>query len=296
VTIELRVADNDADLEAWRSVRIAVVPNERCSSVDEMRRSATPGSLFVLADLDGELAGSGLTGRSDLGGAFVAPRVLPGVRRRGVGTALLRALADHASALGHERAGANVDDRGSLAFAERFGFRETGRQVEQVRTVSPGEQAPRPPAGIELVSLADRPDLFHRTYAELAVEALEDMPTPLPMVVSAEDWEREWLPWPEASFVALSGGAIVGWARLVRDEDGAGRGEHALTAVRRDWRGQGLAKALKQATIAWAAAHGLRELYTWTQAGNEAMQALNRSLDYADRNLTISVDARLPLP
>ena len=29
--IELRVAETDADLEAWRQVRIAVLPNERCA-------------------------------------------------------------------------------------------------------------------------------------------------------------------------------------------------------------------------------------------------------------------------
>lgn len=294
--IELRVAESDADLELWRQVRLAVLPYELCPTVEELRSRATPGRLYLLAELDGELAGSGLSGRSDVGGASVVPRVLPAARRRGVGTALLRTLADHAAALGHERAGANCDDPGSFAFARRFGFEEDGRQIEQVRAVGEHEPDPAPPPGVELVSLAGRADLIRRTYAELAVEAFQDMPTPAALQVSAEDWEREWLPWPDASYVALANGAIVGCAGLIRDADQPGRAEHALTAVRRDWRRRGLATALKQATIAWAAAHGVRELYTWTQTGNEGMQAVNRSLGYVDRTVSITVRAPLPLP
>src|SRR5687767_12961336 len=98
--ITLREAQTDADLDAWRRVRIAVLPNERAASVEEMRRTATPDRLFLLAELDGEVAGSGLAGKSDLAGSgFVAPRVLVGARRRSVGTALLRALAGHVQSL-----------------------------------------------------------------------------------------------------------------------------------------------------------------------------------------------------
>jgi mycothiol synthase len=294
--IELRVAVTNADLELWRKVRLAVLPYELCATVEELRDSGAPGKLYLLAELDGELAGSGLAGRSDVGGASVVPRVLPAARRRGVGAALLRALADHAAAAGHESAGANCDDPGSVAFARRFGFEEVGRQIEQVRAVGEHEPDAAPPPGVELVSLAGRPDLVRRTYEELALEAFQDMPTPAALQVSVEDWEREWLPWPEASYVALANGAIVGCAGLIRDADQPERAEHALTAVRRDWRRRGLATALKQATIAWASAHSVRELYTWTQTGNESMQAVNRNLGYVDRNSSISVRAPLPLP
>jgi hypothetical protein len=39
----------------------------------------------------------------------------------------------------------------------------------------------------------------------------------------------------------------------------------------------------------------LTEVYTWTQTGNEAMQQLNRSLGYVDRNTVVNVRAALPL-
>jgi GNAT superfamily N-acetyltransferase len=115
-----------------------------------------PDRLLLLAELDDELAGSGLASRSEMAGlGSLAPRVLPEARRPGVGTALLEALAAHLAALGFSEANALVDDAGSLAFAERFGFREVDRQVEQVRTIG-REEPPRVPDGVELVSLAER--------------------------------------------------------------------------------------------------------------------------------------------
>jgi mycothiol synthase len=48
-----------------------------------------PEHLCLLAELDGRLAGSGIAGLSDsVGRGFVAPRVLPDVRRRGLALAL----------------------------------------------------------------------------------------------------------------------------------------------------------------------------------------------------------------
>lgn len=294
--IDVRTAETDADLDAWRRVRLAVLPNERTPSVEELQRLETPEQLLLLAELDGRVAGSGIAGRSDVGGqGFVAPRVLPDARRHGVGTALLTRLAEHVSALGFPRAGSLVDDDGSLAFARRFGFREVDRHVEQVRSVGPDEQPPLVPDRAEIVSLAERPELAARVYHELAAKALEDIPVTPRLQVSFEDWEREWVTLPEGSFVALADGEIVGCAGLLRDDDRPERAEHGLTAVRRDWRGRGLAKALKQQTIVWAAANGLTELYTWTQRGNEQMQAVNERLGYVVRSTCWSVRGPVPL-
>ena len=87
--IELRQCVTDDDYEVWLGVRRAVLPDDRAPSLDELKTFIKPGDAHLLADLAGELAGSGLMNRSDLGGAHVAPRVLPDKRGRGVGTALL---------------------------------------------------------------------------------------------------------------------------------------------------------------------------------------------------------------
>jgi GNAT superfamily N-acetyltransferase len=294
--IAVRPAESDADLDAWRRVRMAVLPEERALTVEEMRRAATSASLYLLAELDGTVAGSGVADRSDLGGqGFLSPRVLPDARRRGVGTVLLRELAAHLEQLGYDRAGTILDDPGSLAFAERFGFREVDRDVEQVRTV--GEEPwPEPPSGIEVVSLAERPELFERAYDELALEAFRDFALDRPIEISPEDWEREWQVWPEASFFALADGELVGMAGLVRDDDHPERAENSLSAVRRDWRRRGIASLLKRTVLAWAAGYGLREVYTWTQNGNAAMRTVNERLGYVTRSVGIRVRGRLPLP
>ncbi|HYZ78131.1 MAG TPA: GNAT family N-acetyltransferase [Gaiellaceae bacterium] len=294
--ITIRRAESDADLERWRQVRMAVVPRERAGTLAEIRNGATSERLLLLAELDGELAGSGVANRSDLAGqGSLAPRVLPRARRQGVGTALLRELAAHVEALGFDQAGALVEDPASLPFAERFGFREVDRDVEQVRTIG-DERWPEITPDVEVVSLAERPELFARVYYELAREAFQDFALDRALEVTLEDWEREWRVWPEGTYVALAGDEIVGFAGLHRDDDRPDRAENSLTAVRRDRRRRGIASLLKRMAIAWASANGVREIYTWNQRGNEAMRAVNESLGYVTRSTCIRVRGRLPLP
>jgi mycothiol synthase len=294
--IAVRVAESDGDLEAWRRVRIAVVPNERAQTIDELREALTPTQLYLLAELDGRVAGSGVAGRSDLAGqGFLSPRVLPEARRLGIGTALLRELAEHVERLGFDRAGTILDDTDSLGFAERFGFREIDRDVEQVRTIG-AEAWPKVPPGIEVVSLAERPELFERAHHALALAAFRDFALDRPIEVSLADWKREWQVWPEGSFFALADGVLVGMAGLVRDDDRPDRAENSLSADRRDWRRHGIASLLKRVVLASAATRGLREVYTWTRNGNAAMRAVNERLGYETRSVAIRVRGRLPLP
>ena len=53
-----------------------------------------------------------------------------------------------------------------------------------------------------------------------------------------------------------------------------------MTAVRRTWRGRGLATTLKLATIAWAIDHGLTALETGNDEANAPMRAVNARLGY----------------
>lgn len=292
--IQLRVAESDEDLEAWRRIRLEILPNERAMTVEWMRDTMTPERVYLLAELDGELAGSGLGGRSDLGHAGLHPRVLPWARRRGVGTALLLALGENAMRHGFVEAGTNVDDPGSMAFAQWLGFREVGRQIEQLRTID--VEAPAVvPDGIEIVSVAERPELWKDAYDPLALQAFEDMALDRPLLATLEQWERDWLEWPEGTFLALAGDQIVGTAGLQRDADLPDRAENAMTAVLRGWRGRGIARALKQTTLAFSAANGIREVYTWTQQGNGDMRRLNEGLGYREGGVSVAVRRPLPL-
>jgi GNAT superfamily N-acetyltransferase len=291
----IRTAITDADYEAWRAVRIAVLPYERCPSVAELRDLDRPGRLMLLAELDGEVVGSGLADRSGDGErAKLTARVHPDFRRRGVGSGLLRVLADHAVVQGYDVAGASVDDAESRLFAERYGFVETNREVEQLRKIG-DEPQPAAPTEYTIVSVAERPELWAAAYHQVALPTIPDMDHPTALKVSSTEWETEWINDPAAMFVAVAGDEVIGVAGLMLDSDRPERAEVAYTAVRREWRGKSVAATLKRTSIAWAADHGITEIYTWTQRGNDAMRRLNEHLGFTYGITSISMRTPLPL-
>jgi mycothiol synthase len=293
--IELRGCETDADLEAWLAVRRAVLPDERAPSLDELKSVIKRGDLHVLADLDGELAGSGLMNRSDTGNAHIAPRVLPDKRGRGVGAALLQELAERAVERGYTRAGSHVAgaDERSIAFAQRFGFEVARRDVKQVLSLDGDARTPRDVDGVEFVTIAARPELLEAAYP-VAQQGYEDMPIE-GLDIPPENWLAEEATLPAGSLVALAADELVGYAGLLRWADESAKAEHGLTVVRRDWRGRGVAAALKERQIVWARANGIAELVTWTQTGNENMQAVNARLGYATTDIDLSFSRSLPL-
>ena len=291
--ITLRTVETDGDLEAWIAVRRRVLPDEPAATMEQMRALEAPDRLLLLAERGGELAGSGLATRSDTGGGFVAPRVLPEHRRLGVGTALLDPLLEHVRAHGFEAAVALAEDEASVAFAHRHGFVEIDRQVEQVRDVLPDEPAPAPYEGLAFVSVEERPELLERSfgvaeqgYADLALASGS-------MRVTLAEWLRDEATLPGGSIVALDGERVVGYAGLLSWNDDDTRAENGLTAVDREWRRRGLATALKRHQLAWASSHGIRELVTWTQTGNEGMRTVNEALGYVTRTISLRMRREL---
>jgi mycothiol synthase len=292
MTIVIGPADGDLDayVETWN----AITPDEP-TTVEQQRerRARDPRRLYALAVEGGAVVGCGFAGPSDSPGrGFLSPRVLPEARGRGVGTALLLELAAHLETCGFETASSHVDgnDPGSLEFARRFAFEEVDRQFEQVKVVG-DEPKPPPPDRVELVTIAERPELLAATH-DLAVEGYADMATSTHVTISVDEWLAEEATLPGGSFVALHDGAVVGYSGLCRLPDPA-TAEDGLTVVRRAWRRRGLAEALKRAELAWAAGNGIREIVTWTQRGNEGMRALNERLGYTYRSVSVSVSAPL---
>ncbi len=292
----VRIAEDD-ELDAYVAVWNAITPAEP-SDPDQQRerRRRDPRRLYLVADVGGEIVGCGFAGPSQSEGrGFLSPRVLPRARRGGVGSGLLAELGAHLAGLGFVTASAHIDgaDEGSLAFASRFGFEEVDRQVEQVRLVGADEPAPQPPDGVTVTTLEARPELLRASYG-LATEGYEDMATFAPVTVTLDDWlAGDDANVPEGTFVALAGDEVVGFSGLCRNADGGY--EDGLSVVRRDWRRRGLAEALKRAKLAWAAAHGVTVITTWTQNGNEAMRTLNERVGYDYRSVSITVRADLPL-
>jgi GNAT superfamily N-acetyltransferase len=86
---------------------------------------------------------------------------------------------------------------------------------------------------------------------------------------------------PEATFIALDGEEVVGFAKLSLTAPTAAG--HAMTAVKRAWRGRGIAGALKAAEINWALDNGYTELHTSNEERNAPIQRLNAHLGYRPR-------------
>jgi mycothiol synthase len=290
----IRAVESAADLEAWVAVKNAVVPNEPVTAA-QVRNSDEEGRVLLLAGERGVITGCAIAAPSSFGGrSFIAVRVLPEFRGRGIGRALFDACAAHARSLGRDGVNAFVyaDEPHSIAFAESLDLTNVDYQLEQVRAI--GDEHPFESA-IELRALgADREALLERVWVEVAVQAYEDMPLPGEVTYKRDIFLREEATRPDGSFVALEGDAIVGYAGLVEHANGDAIAEHGLTAVRRDRRRRGIARALKRAQLHWAAQNEIAELVTWTQQGNEGMQALNHSLGYVDASKVITFQGPLP--
>jgi GNAT superfamily N-acetyltransferase len=96
-------------------------------------------------------------------------------------------------------------------------------------------------------------------------------------------------------YLAAAGDEVIGAEGLMLDTDRPERAEVAYTAVRREWRGKAVASTLKRMSMAWAADHGITEIYTWTQRGSANRRRLNERLGFTYGNVSINVRAAIPL-
>jgi mycothiol synthase len=264
--VEIREIGED-ELARFAAVRNAIWPHDPLSVEDfvDWRNQAKAMVWLIAADAD-VVVGSGLGihgWHSPPGVGHLDVHVLEDARRRGTGSALLNRLARRLGERGCEEATASVfaEDAPSLAWALRRGFSEVGRNsIMALDLVAAAAPEPDPPAGVEIVSWADRPDVIRGVY-EVYREAEPDIP-------GEEDAElpqfEEWLAndmqgagdRPDATFVAVADGDVVGYAKLSISRGGGDVAWHDITGVKRAWRGRGVAGALKRTQIAWAKASG----------------------------------------
>jgi mycothiol synthase len=258
----------------------------------EHSRATTPTFRDWLALLDGEPVGVGSCslnpGMEEDSAAFAVACVLPAARGHGVGTALYRQVSAHARQLGRSQlmTWGYEDDAGGVAFAELHGFAVVKRN-RMLRLVLCG--CPRPtlelPGDIAITTLADSPELARGVW-ETASEAMPDIPfDAVPMRAgSLEEFTGRSFAGPkyipEATFIAVADGEVVGYAQLAWMSRAAGIADHAMLAVRRAWRGHGIAKALKAQQIIWALDNGLTELRTGNDERNASARAVNTKFAY----------------
>ena len=288
--VDVRACAAEREEQVSLDVFNAVWPHEAVT-MDEVThfKAAMVDHIDLVAWIDGDPVGSGFAAimpqRPELPTTLIT--VLSEVRGRGAGTDLYAAVSNWTREHGLSELEAVVsdDDPESLAFAQRRGFVEDRREKGVALRLAEIEPPPvEPPPGVEIVSWAERPEAARGMY-EVAIEAFPDVP----------GWENElkepfegWLAHdmtgsgdrPEATFVALAGDEVVGYAKFSLTDAQPTTAHHDLTGVKRAWRGRGVARALKATQIAWAKANGYEELRTRNDERNAPIRKLNKEFGY----------------
>lgn len=312
--IRPRVPEDD---ELITAIHRATNPDRPPMTVEELRHmlyTTSPEAHYemVVAELHGKVAGSAISHRRTWVGGYtwrLDIRVLPEYRRRGVGTALYEHGLQRATAGGAKKIFAIVreDQPEDEAFAERRGFQRTGHgdrisrlKVREAKLVR-AHEADRTlrENGIRITTLAEmgKDEATLRALHQLDNDTAADIPGLESWTgMSYEDWLTDMIEAPGAApelyWLALDGDRPVGVAPLhLRSE---GFADNAYTGVAREYRGRGIARALKLRGIEWAAANGIEYLITGNDVENRAMLAVNIDLGYEMLPANIEMVKELP--
>ncbi|MET9961200.1 GNAT family N-acetyltransferase [Streptomyces sp. NPDC006326] len=292
---DLRRGD-PSDAESVVRVRRAALPFMITTSagVSFELDSAPPAKhyrILLAEDSDGRVVGTAQVGVAhdalQPGQAFVNACVDPAHRRRGAGTALLRAAEEHLAAQGAVQVYAWVlDEPAHRAFAVRHGYRPS-RSAHFLRLdLAAAALPPYPaalPSGVELrpgSAFAADPRPLYEADAAVSADEPGDVPAALD---DYGDWLRGIWHDPQIdkdlTTVVLVDGAVA--AFTAARTDGATRYGSAMTGTLEAFRGRGLARLAKTVSLHRARAAGYTEAFTGNDTGNGPMLAVNRKFGYA---------------
>lgn len=255
------------------------------------------GRIRVLAEnTSGQVIGYGTSWRapwSDPGELASSFCVHPDYQRQGVGELILSHLENWAVSHKASVLLSKVKDwiPGSLPFAQKHGFlldahifelRLNLPQLDLTKFANPIDRLTD--SGTTFVTLADIPgEVSEKKLYDLYVETTKDNPGHSGNLPAFPEWRKEALPEDCSQekwvFIALDGDRFVGVSTLFSTEE-TGVLYNDYTGVSKNYRGRGIAKALKLLSIQAALNEGSHTITTDTEAGNEAMQKLNRGLGY----------------
>ena len=244
----------------------------------------------------GEIVGWSLIRRSENeppNRAFLSIIAHPNHRRSGVGTSLIAEAKTFCQSIGITELKSRVkdDEPGWNEWAKSNGFKIERHSFRSSITLADFDLSEHPSRISELVSerivfstLAELGDTTEnrRKYYEADSAAAIDIP--------GEDHVESWTEYeaevfnnkeyrPEGAHLALDGERIVGVAHVWLDAE-HDRMENAFTGVIREYRGRGIATALKLLTIKHARNVGVSEILTENDSENAPILAVNRKLGY----------------
>ncbi|MER7835958.1 GNAT family N-acetyltransferase [Streptomyces sp. NPDC096040] len=247
------------------------------------------GFRQLIAEEDGEIIGTAQVGlaheSTEPGQGFANVYVHPERTGRGAGTLLVRTAEAHLSESGATTSYAwALDVPSNRAFAERRGY-TASRSAHFLRLdLAHGTLPPlrTPPPGVELRSaadLADDPRPLFALDAETTLDEPGDIDTEF---ADYEAWLNETWRHPlfsrELTSVVLVDGRPAAFSAA--RTDGGTRYGTVMTGTARAFRGRGLAKLAKNASLHRARAAGCTEALTGNDSGNGPMLAINKWFGY----------------
>lgn len=181
-------------------------------------------------------------------------------------------------------------DEPTVRFLEKRGFTETDRELSVLLDLTAFDSAPhvRPlPDSLRLRSLVDAGDTEKNRRKVYALDSLIHLDVPsheaLPERPPFEKWNKM-LSGPEfdANAVVLAESVDGGWVGLsvLGFQENTTIGWTNITGVLREYRGHGLALALKLKALAVATARGCTLILTENPDDNAPMRAINKKLGF----------------
>jgi GNAT superfamily N-acetyltransferase len=239
--------------------------------------------LVWAAEVDGELVGlatAGVNFFTSGNSGYLSVRVHPTRRRNGIGTALYTRAVEHLRSLDVPYATSLFDENDDgVRFAASRGWHEV--RAETISVLDPRQVTDPPETSIEIVPACR---LDPRELHRVDEETTRDMPAVEPIDAIRYD---EWLAfvWDNPLFTREgSCGAVVDGqvaaVSLVLANAELGRAMNMFTGTSREYRGRGLARAVKLASTRWAADNGITQIATTNDETNAAMLAVNKRLGY----------------
>lgn len=294
-----------AVVDLLNAVLAVDVPNDppwRYEGFREYLATTMPGeqrvSWLVTDPASGELVGQSSVLLMDDMGVFEL-FVHPKTRRRGVGTAMLRAAAQRAAEAGIPSLGVEaVGDTPAIAFYEAHGFRWAYAEMRNVLDLSTvdwlrlGEMARGIGSGYRVEYYpGGPPESMYAAYAS-AKESVREDDGDLELRPSSYDPERL-----RASIATLNArgmkpyivvaiheatGDVAGLTEVVVPRGRPTRADQYDTVVVPEHRGYGIGRALKARMLfeLRAAEPGLLEVQTWHDLENEPLLKVNAELGF----------------
>ncbi|MEA2011108.1 MAG: GNAT family N-acetyltransferase [Actinomycetota bacterium] len=318
MSVEFRLSEGaEGDYEAIVRIARAVRPDDYVSVADiqdwqENQRRAGRFTARWLAWVSDSIVGSAYVGESPwIESTMMIAHVMvhPENQHQGYGRTLLEKTEATALEFGGESLlGWTQETRPrAMRFLERAGFRENDREwqstLELGRFDATAWQAALDrvtASGLRIISVGtlatERTD-WKRDLHHLYVQLETDVPTMFPILeMPFDDFEALILGRrlvTDGFLVAMDGDQLVGLTepQLVDDEPTAIAQE--MTGVRSDYRGRGVATALKIEAATWAKDSGFTSIRTDNAQSNAPMLAVNTRLGFERDHATVEYLKRL---